>query len=41
MTGRLPESYIAPEHLLDLRARVRCAQDERREAKRDRHVPRR
>ena len=23
MTGRLPESYIAPEHLLDLRARVR------------------
>ena len=24
MTGRLPESYIAPEHLLDLRARVGC-----------------
>ena len=23
MAGRLPESYIAPEHLLDLRARVR------------------
>jgi len=23
MSGRLPESYIAPEHLLDLRARVR------------------
>jgi transposase len=23
MTGRLPESYIAPDHLLDLRARVR------------------
>jgi hypothetical protein len=23
MTGRLPESYIAPGHLLDLRARVR------------------
>ena len=23
MTGRVPESYIAPEHLLDLRARVR------------------
>jgi transposase len=23
MTGRLPESYIAPEHLLDLRAQVR------------------
>jgi len=23
MTGRLPESYIAPEHVLDLRARVR------------------
>src|SRR5207249_86114 len=23
MTGRLPESWIAPEHILDLRARVR------------------
>jgi transposase len=23
MAGRLPESYIAPDHLLDLRARVR------------------
>src|SRR5215210_2792878 len=23
MAGRLPESYIAPEHVLDLRARVR------------------
>lgn len=23
MMGRLPESWIAPEHLLDLRARVR------------------
>jgi hypothetical protein len=22
--GRLPESWIAPAHLLDLRARVRC-----------------
>ena len=25
MTGRLPESYIAPEHMLDLRARVSTA----------------
>ena len=24
MIGRLPESWIAPAHLLDLRARVRC-----------------
>src|SRR4051794_16539212 len=34
MTGRLPESYIAPEHLLDLRARVRLRHalvDQRRE----------
>src|ERR671910_3188632 len=23
MAGRLPESYVAPDHLLDLRARVR------------------
>jgi transposase len=24
LIGRLPESWIAPAHLLDLRARVRC-----------------
>jgi transposase len=24
LIGRLPESWIAPEHILDLRARVRC-----------------
>jgi hypothetical protein len=24
LIGRLPESWIAPSHLLDLRARVRC-----------------
>ena len=34
MTGRLPESYIAPEHLLDLRARVQVASRAGRSARR-------
>jgi transposase len=34
MAGRLPESYVAPEHLLDLRARVRLRSRAGRSARR-------